>query len=188
MSQMYGTVDVSWGDTWWSSVVLVESLILPSADLNGCLFGVTNYSGLVPLFADRGIPPDANVFDREDSKYFTMPDSHPSWVLWRELAQVDWTERATERDFRISEYSVDDGGRETPLGKWLQKAGMDWVRQALDEEPSREVRDRTSVYRKEYVTRNDAIDGTEFPLILKLMACLATRFGDSNVRLFVWFD
>jgi len=188
MSQMYGTVDVSWGDTWWSSVVLVESLILPSADLNGCLFGVTNYSGLVPLFADRGIPPDANVFDREDSKYFTMPDSHPSWVTWQELAQVDWAETATIRDARISEYCADSDDPRTWTSKWLEKPGMEWVRHTLDVDPSREVRDGAKIYRREYMTRRDAIEGTEFPLIMKLMACLASRFGDSNVRLFVWFD
>ena len=35
--------------------------------------------------------------------------------------------------------------------------------------------------------RSDGIDGTEFPLLMRLMSTLGERFGYENVRLVVWF-
>lgn len=184
MAQMYGVVEFRIVDEWYD-VINVSSLILQSYDLNGCLFGVDNYAEFSPLFANRGIPVDcgANLANRISG--CLDDEDHPSWVLYTELACVDWNECALSRDYRISEYSVRADGGDVFVTKWINKMGYDWVRQALENE--QEVRDGDRVFRRPVLRRVDAISGTDFDLLMRLMACLADRFGDSGVRLVVWF-
>ncbi|MDC0685805.1 hypothetical protein [Sorangium atrum] len=184
MSQIYGAVEFRVGGEWYD-VVNVSSLLLQHYDLNACLFGVDNYANFVPLFAERGVPGDCGVNLSERVAEYVRGDSSPSWVGYGELLRVNWDELALTRDRRVSEFVVCGDGRERLAGKWLNKSGYDWVCQVLETEQEVVVGDR--VFRRPVLRRSDAIVGTEFGLLMKLMGCLAERFGDDGVRLVVWF-
>ncbi|AUX48455.1 uncharacterized protein SOCE26_099900 [Sorangium cellulosum] len=184
MAQIYGAVEFRIRDEWYD-VIYISSLLLQHCDLNGCLFGVDNYAGFVPLFANRGIPADCSENMRQKMDVYLDDESWPSWVLYSELIRVDWDECALSRDCRISEYVVCADGKENFVTKWLNKLGCDWVRQVLETE--QEARSGDRVFRRPVLRRADAIADTEFGLLMKLMACLADRFGADGVRLVVWF-
>ncbi|KYG10328.1 hypothetical protein BE21_12670 [Sorangium cellulosum] len=184
MAQIYGAVEFQIESEWYD-VVNISSLLLQHYDLNGCLFGVDNYAEFVPLFANRGVPTDCSANLMQKISSYSDDDSWPSWVLYSELICVNWEECALSRDYRISEYVVNDDGSEIFVTKWINKIGYDWVREAL--ESQQETRSGHRVFRRPVLRRADAIDGTNFDLLMKLMACLAERFGDDGVRLVVWF-
>ncbi|WP_437687239.1 hypothetical protein [Sorangium sp. So ce176] len=184
MAQIYGAVEFRIEDEWYD-VINVSSLLLQHYDLNGCLFGVDNYADFVPLFAGRGVPGDCSENLKQKVSTYLDDESWPSWVLYSELACIDWDERAVSRDYRISEYVVYGDGKEKFVTKWLNKLEHDWVREALETEL--EVRSGDRVFRRPVLRRADAIAGTEFGLLMKLMGCLADRFGVDGVRLVVWF-
>lgn len=187
MAHMGGVVEFFVGDSWYE-VIDVGSLILRHCDLFGCLFGVDNYGGFIPLFADRGMPHDGSMSLAERMKDRCMSDVVPSWVLWKELDGVDWSEVAPVRDLRTTECSVADDGTETFITKWVNKRGFEWVREALDRAPEVELRSGNLLFRRVLLRRSDALTDTDFPLVMRLMECLAERFGDEGVRLVVWFE
>ena len=186
MAQMYGAIEFRIG-SMWCALSDISSLILQHYDLNGCLFGVDNYGSFTPLFPDRGIPSEYAESLRRDADLFTEIGAHPSWALWSELKSVDWSEPAAARDARITEYIVEGQGVERIVTKWHHKIGMKWVREALDRDPDSDVVSGDLIFRRVIMRRSDALLDTDFPLVMKLMACLASRFGDDAVRLFVWF-
>lgn len=182
MHQIYGAVEVCISDEWYE-IVNVSNLLLQHADLNGCLFGVDNYAQYAPLFADRGIPADCSETLKPRAERFRDEDSHASWALWAEIKHIDWTERAIGNDRRISELARNN----EMVTKWLNKPGLENVRDALDRDPNATVELGERIFRRNILTRNDSLRDTEFPLVMKLMACLAERFTDDGVRLTVWF-
>ncbi len=183
MAQIYGSIEVEVARDW-TEVVILSSLLLQHCDLNGCLFGVDNYAGYDALFPDRGIPADCSPSLAETA----LRDSshHPSWALWSELCTINWDERSTSRDERIHEYEVQCDGTERLLGKWLEKPGHAWVREELRTEA--EVVYGNRVFRRPFLRRADAKEGTDFDLVMALMRCLADRFGGESVRVVVWFE
>jgi|ERR1051325_6352545 hypothetical protein len=186
MSDIYGTVEIRRIDEWLS-VINVSSLLMKHLDLNGCLFGVDNYAGYVPLFAERGLPSDCSAELLRDLQQYLRGDGHASWVSWHELRAVDWEENAPVRDQRITEFAR-EGDREVAVTKWLNDPHWAWVRDALVQHPEAVIETDQRVFRRLILKRSDCLADTEFPLLMKLMACLAERFGDDNVRLVVWFD
>lgn len=187
MPHINGAVESHLGGEWYE-VVIVGSLLLRHCDLNGCLFGVDNYGEFRPLFPDRGMPPDRSATLAERTSDLDPSESHASWVLWKELREVDWSEVAMGRDRRITECVVGDDGVESVVTKWLHKAGLEWVEESLSRDPTVEVRLGNLLFRRAILQRSDALDDTEFPLVMRLMECLAERFGGENVRLVVWFE
>lgn len=187
MAYIDGMVEYRTGDEWYG-VVLPGSLLLRHCDLFGCLFGVDNYGGFRPLFPDRGMPADGSAALAERVASLDLSESHATWVLWNELMKVDWSEVAPNRDIRISEYMTDDKGGEALATKWLHKAGFEWVEEALRREPAAEPRSGNRIFRRVMLRRSDALVDTDFPLAMKLMECLAHRFGAEHVRLVVWFE
>jgi hypothetical protein len=107
-------------------------------------------------------------------------------VLWSELAQVDWEETAPARDQRITEF-LREGDTEQAVTKWLNDPQWNWVRDALDRDPKARVEAGTRVFRRVLLKRRDSLVDTEFPLVMRLMSCLAQRFGEQGTRLVVWF-
>jgi hypothetical protein len=185
MSQIYGAVEVAFGDNW-CDVINVSSLLLQHFDLNACLFGVDNYAGYTPLFPDRGLPEDCALSLRAAVEALGDEECHPSWASWEELQRIDWDERATRRDLRITEF-VRESGVEQAVTKSLNVAGMEDVRAALDRDPSADIVVDGRTFRRLVLTRRDSVEDTDFPLLMRLMGCLAERFGGHRVRLTVWF-
>lgn len=185
--QIYGYVEICI-DGEWSEVINVSSILLDHSDLNGCLFGVDNYAGYRPLFAQRGFPDDLSeqVNDKLRSLRIDSDESKATWASFRELNHIDWSEAATAYDKRITEYSLDEGV-EARITKWLQHPRLDWVRKKLDQDPATEIRTENRVFRRGVLSRMDSLTDTDFPLLMELMRCLARRFGEEFVRLVVWF-
>ena len=113
MGQMYGAVEFRAEDRWLA-VIDISSLLLRHCDLYGCLFGVDNFAGYVPLFADRGAPEDLSA-DLEDEVSPLDEHRHPSWVLWSEVKQLthyaiytsdDCIDVASRADPRVIQASV----------------------------------------------------------------------------------
>lgn len=185
MHQIYGAVEICVSGEWYE-VINVSTLLMQHADLNGCLFGVDNFAGYRPLYADRGLPPDCADTLRARGEPFIDEDSHPSWALWSELRIVDWDERAMRNDARITEV-LGEGGEERAVTKWLNEPRLQVVQDALERELDRTVTFEGRTFKRPILTRGDCLVGTDFPLVMKLMGCLAERFGDIGVRLTVWF-
>lgn len=184
MSSMYGSVEVRWADEW-SECVDIASLLLTHLDLSGCLFGVDNLAGFRPLFAGRGLPSDvAFTLGSKVNRGDGLLDA--SWVLWSELRQVDWNERAETFDARVSEIAESENG-DVVITKWLTKPELAWIKESLERNPEKEVRIGERRFRRLILRRRDALEGTEFPLLMRLMECLAERFGGEGVRLTVYF-
>jgi hypothetical protein len=186
MAQINGAVEVCLYDTWYSLIDL-GTLLMDHSDLSGCLFGVDNYAAYAPLFADRGLPADCSDSLRAEAEACGDDAEHPSWVLWSELKRVDWNEPATAPDRRISQF-IQEGDHEVYKTKWLGHPDWTWVREALDKDPEATVRSGPHIFRRVIPKRADALEDTDFPLIMKLMATLAERFGDEGVRMTVWFS
>ncbi len=130
MAQIDGVVEFFVGGDWYE-VVNVGALVLRHPDLNGCLFGVDNYGGFVPLFKRRGMPKDCSFTLAERTADLDPVESRATWVLWQEMKGVDWSELAPARDERIAEFVVAADGGEALVTKWLHKEGFDWVEEAL---------------------------------------------------------
>lgn len=171
---------------YWFGVINADVLIRRHYDLFGLLFGVTNYAGFRPLFADRGLPADCDLVLRR--RYESLPDEYfaASWVTFEELAAMDWTKDAEGMDERIHRYKVEPDGAEHYAGKALPSAFPEPVWQSVQAtgccvQPG-------WIYRKGRISRANAREGTKFDLLLQLMKVLADHFGKSNVRLVVFFD
>lgn len=185
MLQIYGAVEARVSDEWYE-VINVSSLLMQHADLNGCLFGVDNYAGYVPLYPDRGLPIDCSETLRTRAEPFLDQHSHTSWVLWSELKRINWEERATGPDQRVTELAR-EAEVERVVGKWLNEPHLQPVRDALDRDPNGIVLVGGRLFKRLVLSRKDSLMGTDFPLVMNLMRCLAERFGDDGVRLTVWF-
>ncbi len=193
MRQIYGAVEF-WSEGQWLELVDIASLLAQHIGLNGCLFGVDNHAGYVPLFADRGLPRDcsATLLSRAERSWAqAAQDSRASWALWSELARVDWEVRADDRR-GTGALGPDDGGYDADasdavIDKWLHDRRWVWARDALDRDPDLFGQSGIRIFRRFVPKRSDCLVNTEFPLVMKLMGCLAERFGDQAVRLVVWF-
>lgn len=183
--QIYGGVEFRLGSDWLK-LIEISSLLLKHSDLYACLFGVHNYAGYVPLFADRGFPSDCSESLRSEAAVYIDEVSHPSWVLWSELQRVDWEEAAIRRDERIHEFIL-EGNEERFVTKWLNHPGRESIRDALNVNPESIIRADMRIFRRPVLKRIDCLEGTDFPLLMKLMGCLAERFGEDGVRMVVWF-
>jgi uncharacterized UPF0160 family protein len=187
----------------WYGVINAGLLVGRDYDTFGCLFGVKNYAGFVPLAAGRGLPEDASAEVRAvttraegmtDGEYAAAVHS-ASWIAWSELTVVDWDELAPVADRRIHEYERDPTGRlvyrrkaawspplaeatglsvaEALLTPRVYPEGAEWEIDGV-------------VYRAERLRRRDALD-EDWQLLFDLMARLARRYSDERVRLVVWF-
>lgn len=94
----------------WSAAVDLDLLYLGrNYDAFGCLFGVRNHAGFVPLAAERGLPESLSEAARTDFDEWGATAHSPSWIGWNELKCVDWDELSETTDRRIHEYEAVKG-------------------------------------------------------------------------------
>lgn len=184
MAQMNAFVEVYQLDEWYE-IINAGALLSQHSDLSGCLFGVDNTAGFRPLFANRGMPDDLSVNLAERFGSIQEHTFGASWVTAEELTAIQWDEPAERRDERVHELRVSSMGEQL-VTKWLNKPGHEDIRAAL--EFVEEVRREDRVFRRPIIRRRDALDGTEFTTVLKLMSVLTDRYGVGASRLVVYFD
>ncbi len=84
------------GTSWeWFGIVKIDRLVHRSYGMFGVLFGWRNGYRFTPLVGERGIPEDMS-----DELRVTRDEYggsiHPTWVLWSEVATVDWNEEGVD--------------------------------------------------------------------------------------------
>lgn len=109
--------------TPWRAVKL-EVLLASDYDAFGCLFGVRNYAGFVPVAAGRGLPADVSTELRRRALEEGVHDH--TWIDCHELGQVDWDEPAATVDMRIHKYRITDSCL-VPSGKAAWSAAWQGV-------------------------------------------------------------
>ncbi|GAA1394604.1 hypothetical protein ACFQZ4_25090 [Catellatospora coxensis] len=85
-----------WSDEepWTVAMDLFPLLTDQSYAAFGCLFGVRNHQGWIPVAEDRGMPADASTELRERVASFEPSDIHGlTWVNWAELSDLDMAVR-----------------------------------------------------------------------------------------------
>lgn len=177
----------------WKAVIRVTDIVSRNYDAFGCLFGVMNSACFEPLAAGRGVPDDAS--DELITDFLSWEDDafDPTWIGWEELANLDPGEAALEPDQRFTRYLKLEGGG---LVK-VDKAGMyafehertgQWQTALNKELPDElEIEHGGFLYRRERMTRGDALLDSSWTRLRNLMALLAVDYGPANVRLVVWF-
>ena len=163
----------------------------------GCLFGVRNYAGYVPLAAGRGLPADISAGLRADLEPMILAGDldSASWVSWGELASMDPS--VTPARF-VGRLTWSSEPRKT---LWKQQfVPVEWPPEVVDvigppppdwsaALPLFEwtVEDVKCRYESLSV---GAILGPDsgWPHVFAVMQALAGRYGDGGVRLVVAFD
>lgn len=155
--------DKAFGSEWFA-VINAGCLIVGDYDLYGCLFGVRNYANFEPLFANRGLPEDCC----ESVKQSFCDDFHsPTFCSFSELRSINLEEYSTKPDER-QWYTL-----QSKNGPIRIKGNAP---PGVDAEPARRMQ------------RAEALSNEGYQTVYKLMAVLADRFGEENVRLVVYFD
>ncbi|WP_020575058.1 hypothetical protein [Actinopolymorpha alba] len=162
-------------------------------DLFGCLFGVQNFAGFVPVAAGRGLPTDVAPRTRDAVEQFGNEAHSASWLNGNDLAAIDWSESAIRADSRIHRYvraTEDTWVYDSKAGQdreWADATGhrLDQDGSEFPEGTEWLVDDR--LYRVERLCRRDAI-GDEWLPVFEVMRVLVRLHGSNNVRLVVWFD
>lgn len=164
----------------WYGVVNIHSLIHRHYDMFGCLFGVRNFAGFVPVAEKRGLPSDISFEIKHDPSH-TSAHSH-TWIMWEEIRSINWDEPAEMLDQRVHYYQRDENGE----WKLVMKVAEGYPRQIkVDKEQAVEI--DAILYKVERMVRRDALV-YQWEFLFKMMEMLAERYGDDNVRLVVWFD
>lgn len=192
----------------WRSVVEIRPLVGRNRDAFGCLFGVRNTARFAPIAAQRGLPDDLSDEVRTIAEHYQPLEGaflDSSWISWAELKAIDWDEQALATDLCIHIY------RRDARGEWVYDSKSEWQRpprtvplplseqeafaRAMEEEianpqglpEGQEWEADGKLYRSVRLRRADAIDD-KWRLVFEMMETLARRYGDTNVRLVVWFD
>ncbi|MEU7895915.1 hypothetical protein AB0B45_24055 [Nonomuraea sp. NPDC049152] len=166
-----------------------------------CLFGYPSAEDIVPLFGQRGLPPDATSRLRSDAEDPTIGHSH-SYATWAELAAVDWDEPCME-DGRPARLHL-ERLRRRPDGT-LEHDGFVWRPEGIEDAAAdlfgvdgedlrtwpegAEVELDGYVYRRVIFTRRQLVfeDSGKWEPVFSVMRILAGLHGEDNVRLVVYF-
>ena len=171
-------------ETHWDAVVLIDSLVGRSYDMFGLLFGVTNYANLPPVVAGRSLPPDTSDLALEH--YCRGETCAESWILWSEIASIDWSVDALDgrphRYERAADGTLVYESKAMPLFQSKPPEG-------IEHEEGNEWERDGAVYRFERVSRADVFsEQPDWKLLFAIMERLAECYGQDKVRLVVWFD
>lgn len=163
-TSIYGAVEVKLYDDGfddWYSVIDSGSIVTGNYDFFGCLFGVRNPANFEALFPERGFPKDCCEVIRKD--YSDAEYRGKTWCSYNELLNIDLDEKALAPDQRV-----------------LQDYEGVMVKAYATTDEQRA--------RAKTMTRGEALDEPGFKLLMDLMAVLAARYGEDNVRWVVCFD
>jgi hypothetical protein len=152
--------DHRWGE--WHGVIRIDSLVHRSYGMFASLFGLRNYGRFRPTAEGRGVPDDwSSEFHAEwrDGR----GNVGTTWVLWSEIATIDWDEEEQEKEKDEEDEQEESGQSTTPSPIPLVH-------------PTINKHHRRDYLRGGWVT------------LFKMMELLAADYGADGVRLSVWFD
>lgn len=192
-----GWVEVTnaWGV---DAVVAIEPLVNRGYDAFGYLFGVRNYAGFTPLFANRGLP--APVSKRVAYEYGRVGNYAygATYATAEEIAQQVCPETQAERlDERVHAYAVFADGHEEFIGKsngdflttaeHRHVAAGGTIRHSGGSLYAMFHPDAVAThYRCKKLTAAEALT-KDWETVFELIRFLGARYGANMVRLVVWF-
>lgn len=200
-TDIYGAIEIEHFDHWYAQNRLL-GLVGRSYDSFSTLFGVREFVPFEPVAADRGLPDDLSdrVEERVDeyrnhrsgeNLIGTASFHSPTWVTYDELLEVDWDEKATERDSR---YSVLDENMEPTGSKFAHATGhAERIAENRDRLANGEAvqfetaSGETRYLKRQRPTRRDALSDSWEWLIFDLLDSYTARFDPEQIRLVVWF-
>lgn len=157
-------------------------------DAFGCFFGIRNYAHFRPIAEGRGLPHDVSEKVKQEAEKYGDDVFGHTWISWNDIKQIDWEEKSAHIDERVHKYMRNEQGRFYLQSKaaWEKEfAERVGYSQCLeDQEQEWDLGD--IVYRREYMKRRDVKSSWE--VVFTVLEHLASRYGDENVRLVVWFD
>ncbi len=178
---------------WRVAIELSEVYDERDYDAFGSLFGLKNHTGLKPLAADRGLPPNAS------NKAIRLCDGleHYSWISWEEMNAIDWQEQGTEPDKRLRAFKRDEEGNLELISAAAWNAEIaEVINFSLEEAIEGTVTwpigaewdlGNGLIYRALLRTRRDTICEENWKPVWDTMEELSDKYGDSHVRLLVGF-
>lgn len=178
----------------WRRVLSLDELDMPrDYDVFGCLFGVHNTAGFIPIAGDRGVPADASPRTREE--FGPGRAQGDTWISAADLRGVDWDEKATTVDERIHRFALNYSNEWVYDGKamhdpaLLEQAVGDTTLQSRPWPEGTEWRAGDHLYRVVRMTRRQAAPvGSPWATLLDTVEQLGRTCGADNARLVVGFE
>ena len=183
MISLDGWIEVM-GAEGWIQFAHAGSIIQPDRDLAALLFGLTNHAGYVPLL--RRAKEQDRLSEQTRAELAACGSEEVFVARMDELGGVDWSELTGVHDQRISEFRIAPDGARVFITKWLAKDGCDHIRARLDQDPSLTLREGDAEFQRLVLSRADALPGTRFDLVLRVMKLLADEVGPEAVQLVLW--
>ncbi|HKS71284.1 MAG TPA: hypothetical protein VJQ45_12745 [Ktedonobacterales bacterium] len=85
------------GSNWWDAAIHIDDIVYRQYGMFASLFGMRNGAPGAEVFRaiapNRGVPPGASEYFSADFNGFGVGET---WVLWSELAAIDWDEEGEE--------------------------------------------------------------------------------------------
>lgn len=161
-TSIYGKIEIKIYDTGfddWYSIIDVGIALTGNYDLFGCLFGIRNLANFNPLFESRGQPDDCS--ESLLYEYDSGEYFHGlTWCTFEELININLNELSDLPDSRFLD--------------------ADGIKRYPNNEQEKSL--------CKYISRREALDSSEFQQLIELMSVLAKNYGESGVRMVVFFD
>jgi hypothetical protein len=178
---IHGYIEYRKGGKWNAAL---EIDLSRSYDLFGCLFGVRNYANFRPIANSRGLPKDISEKVKDEISMRGENRHSYTFLCYNEILQIDWEEEAESLDERIHIFAPDGTYAMKTGGGTFAFSSIDVQRLRNGETVTKE---NGYSYRCVKMKRKDAIT-SGWRKVECFMQTLASRYGNENVRLIVWFD
>jgi len=182
----------------WDGVLRIGPIVGRTYGMFGSLFGVRNEDEFLPIASNRGIPPDASVEVEKELEDLGGGAVAPTWLLWAEIQSIDWAEVGQEPIERPVDWEQEKQNTAWEYTEWQEdpeRWSMKRKRKDDPDAPWEELYrmkypyhgDEGKVFRFDVETRRDVVT-PGWELLFQLMDLLASRYGETHVRLVVCFD
>ena len=180
-ADIYAFVEVKRGDRWDD---FLKVYLFRDYDMFCALFGVRCFLDVEePLFPRRGFPEDADVF--AEVTYKDSGGHSATWVTFREF------KKAKDLNVKVDDLRVHIYKREG--NKWIYEGKAAGIFSRGKSITRAAIEDTRAYYDPEgdklYIVEREEVALTpEWEDLYAVMAALADRYGEDNVRLVVWFS
>jgi hypothetical protein len=191
-TDLYGWVELySPYSEMWCNVIRIDALDNRNYELYQWLFGIKKVLGSVqPIAEKRGMPPNPSAETESDyladvthfpQEYFGL-----TWISWTEIEAIDWGAPLDDRVLERQKNQIHDIWQESWKSAFVQRHSDAWNTRPNHLAQGEPWEYGDSYYRIEHTTGRELWrDGWD---VLWVMAeALATKYGNENVRLVVWF-
>jgi hypothetical protein len=198
-TDLTGWVEIQRGyDTQWDGVLRVGPIVGRTYGMFGSLFGMRNEAEFLPIASNRGIPSDASEEVGKELADLGEGAVAPTWLLWTEIESIDWAEVGQEPIERPVDWEREQHVTLWEYTEW-QEGPEEWsIRRKRKDDPDAQWEElyqmkyprrgeEGMVFQFDVETRREVVT-PGWELVFQLMGLLASTYGETHVRLVVWFD